>query len=150
MSSTLKQLYYFKPEAASGEEFAEPSGSLSTDRSYHTSGLLSDGKVGIVGGNDDQSASKKLDIFDPATETVVAGPNLAQSRSGPSGTSLDGKFYVCGHYNGNNDAGGKQCEVYDPALNSWQSIASAQFNHDYTDLGKQATSARETDSEVDS
>ncbi len=73
-------------------------------------------------------------MFDPATKTMVVGPNMAQARSNPSGTILDGKFYVCGNFA--DIAGGKKCEVYDPTLNNWQPIASSQFNHDSTDLGK--------------
>ncbi len=131
--SLRRRLTYFRPEAAAGGEFAEANCSLSIDRRRHASGLLPDDTVIIVGGYYHHS-SPTSDIFDPSTETVVPGPNMAQSRYAPAGTSLDGKFYVCGHYFG--DAVGKRCEVYDPAVNSWQSIANAQFNHDRTDLGK--------------
>ncbi len=61
---------------------------------------------------------------------------LAQSRHVSSGTSLGGKFYICGH--NLDDSVGKLCEVYDPAQNKWEPIASAEFNHDYNKLGKQA------------
>ncbi len=132
--SSPRELYYFRPEAAAGEELVQPSGSLSIDRSFHMSRLLPDDTVIIVGGT---SPSPTSDIFDPASQTVVPGPNMTQSRYCPSGTSLDGRFYVCGHFP--DDAVGKQCEVYDPALNNWQSIASSQFNHDTTNLGKQSS-----------
>ncbi len=135
---SLRELYYFRPEAAAGTELVQLNASLTTDRRYHKSGLLSDGTVIIVGvwfGVTPSSAITS-DIFDPATETVVAGLVMTQSRNCPSGASLGGKFYACGDRF--DAAGGKQCEVYDPALNNWQPIASAQFNHDVTDLGKQA------------
>ncbi len=137
-ANSLKDLCYFRPEAAAGEELLQPNGSLIIDRKFHASGLLADGKVIIVGGSDTPSPTS--DIFNPSTETVAAGPDMAQTRFAPSGTSLDGKFYVCGHYNhvDTSNPVGKQCEVYDPALNNWQPIASPQFNHDATSLGKQA------------
>ncbi len=133
--SSLRELYYFRPEAAAGQELVQLSSSLSIDRLRPTSGLLPDEEVIIVGGNGGFT-SPTSDIFDHATETVVPGPNMTQSRYAPSGTSLDGKFYVCGNFY--DPEGGKQCEVYDRALNNWQPIASSEFNHDCTDLGKQA------------
>ncbi len=131
-----KELYYFRPEAAAGQELVQPNGNLSMDRRHHASGLLPDGKVIILAGC--FSTSPSSEIFDPSTGTVAVGPNMAQSRLAPSGASLGGKFYVCGNFR--DVAGGKQCEVYDPTLNNWQSTASAQFNHDLTDLGKQILS----------
>ncbi len=118
------------------------SGSLTTDRRYHKSGLLPNGRVIIVGvfWGVNPSSAITSDIFDPATETVVAGPDMTRPRNCPSGASLGGKFYACG--DDLDGVGGKQCEVYDPSLNSWQPIASAQFNHDVTDLGKQAVKSR--------
>ncbi len=134
-SLTRRELYYFRPEAAAGEEVVQPNCSLSIWRYWHTSGLLPDVRVIIVGGTSGKP-SPTSDIFDPSTETIVAGPNMTQARLAPSGTCLDGKFYVCGHYPDN--AVGKQCEVYDPSLNNWRPIASSQFNHRWTDLGEQA------------
>ncbi len=138
-SPSPRALYYFRPEAAAGEELFQPNGSLRIDCWCHTSGALPDDTVNIVGGswNGSPIPSRTSDIFDPATETVVPGPNVAQSRHAPSGTSLDGNFYVCG--NAKDIAGGKQCKVCDLALNNWQPIASSQFNHDYADLGKQSS-----------
>ncbi len=133
-TSSPRELYYFRPEATAGEELVQPSGSLSIDRWNHASGRLPDGRMIIVGGTAG-ATSPTSDIFDPATETMVAGPNMAQARFAPSGTPLGDKFYVCG--NTKQIAGGKQCEVYDPAVNSWLPIASSLFNHDKTDLGKQ-------------
>ncbi len=134
-SKSFRELYCFRPEAAAGEELVQLAGSLSVDRGWHQSGLLPDDTAIIVGGSG-SSSSPTSDIFDPNTETVVSGPNMSQSRVAPCGASLDGKFYVCGDRNDNTV--GKQCEVYDPALNSWQPIASPDFNHDHTNLGKQA------------
>ncbi len=129
------ELHYFRPDALAGNEFVQPSGSLSVTRLHHTSDLLPDGRVMTVGGSF-VDPSPTSDIFDPATETVIPGPNMTHARFGPSGTSLDGKIYVCGEHI--DDVVGKQCEVYDAAANSWQPIADSQFNHDSTDLGKQS------------
>ncbi len=135
--SSPREIYYFRPEAAAGEELVQLSGSLSMGRVRHRSGLLPDGTVVIVGGSwsSGPRPSPTSDIFDPVTESVVPGPNLNQARYAPSGTSMNGKFYVCGLYP--NVTGGTQCEVYDPALNNWQPIASPQFNYNHIDLGKQ-------------
>ncbi len=133
-----RDLSYFRPDAPAEEEILQLNGSLNADRVYHTSGLLPNGRVIIVGGSYNNS-SPTSDILDLVTETVVAGPNMTQSRYAPSGTSLNSKFYVCGCYNiYDATCVAKQCEVYDPKSKDWQPIASSDFNHDTTDLGREA------------
>ncbi len=136
-SSSSRELWYFRPEAAAGQELVPLTCSLSFGRSLHTSGLLPDGKVIMVGGIGN-NPTPTSEIFDPVTETVVPGPNTSQGRFAPAGTSLGDKFYACG--NRGNIPHGKTCDVYDPALNNWQlSASSSEYDHDQTDLGKQSS-----------
>ncbi len=135
-TDSTRELYHFIPEAAAGQELVQLNGRLSMARVLHASGLLPNGTAIIVGGTYG-NPSQTSDIFDPSTKTIVPGPSMIQSRYAPSGTMLNGKFYVCGEYS--NDAVGKKCEVYDPALNSWKPIASSEFNHGLTNLGMQSS-----------
>jgi hypothetical protein len=118
--------------------------SLETGRSYHTSSLLPDGRVLVVGGfNPDagfQLASAEL--FDPQTNTWSDAASLTIGRDYHAASVLyNGKVMVTGgrNFNGSNNFaynGLTEVEIYDPASDSWvfdQSLPSGLSYH------KQAT-----------
>ena len=90
--------------------FAFTVGALSSPRESHAAAVLQDGRVLFVGGNNGKQqnaatvALATSDLYDPATESVSAGPALSTPRQGLSATTqLDGKVFVAGGNNGSAD-----------------------------------------------
>src|SRR3989454_4443153 len=109
--------------------FAFTVGALSSPRESHAAAVLQDGRVLFVGGNNDKQqnaatvALATSDLYDPATESVSAGPALSTPRQGLSATTqLDGKVFVAGGNNGSADLA--SAEVYDPAAGAFTLSAS--------------------------
>jgi hypothetical protein len=70
-----------------------------TPRSQHAAVLLSDGRVLVVGGLDDQTlqATASIEIFDPRSATFEEAGSLGVARRQPTATMLcDGKILVTG------------------------------------------------------
>ncbi len=89
---------------------------ISPLRSGHTATRLLDGRVFIAGGGPNGGVT--TEIFDPATETFVAGPNLIEGRSRHTAALLtDGRVLLVGGYRSDStrilDA-----EIYDPGANT--------------------------------
>ncbi len=85
-------------------------------RRGHTATRLLDGRVFIAGG--EPNGGVTTEIFDPATETFVAGPNLIEGRSNHTAALLtDGRVLLVGGYR----ADGTRildAEIYDPGSNT--------------------------------
>lgn len=76
---------------------------LATARSSHTQTTLLDGRVLMTGGHagaegtDVGTPVASVEIFDPATGDLTAGPDMSASRAGHSATTLpDGRVVVAG------------------------------------------------------
>lgn len=71
---------------------------LATARSAHTATLLADGRVLVVGGQDDaQRMFATTEIFDPTSETWHAGPALPSPRANHVAIALnDGRVLIAG------------------------------------------------------
>lgn len=72
----IAQIY----DAKRGKLSAEPIAMLDP-RAHHTATLLEDGRVLLAGGLNGTRELGTTEIFDPRTETFVAGPTLASPRS---------------------------------------------------------------------
>ena len=86
-------------------------------------------RIYVVGGIRDEPSEEpvaELQIFDPATGTVVAGPPMPTPRGGLAVTVLDGRIHAIGGVGAPSDSIGDWSsahEVYDPATNAWSSRA---------------------------
>lgn len=94
-----------------------------------TASLLSTGKVLAVGGEDSNALSVATTaLYDPATNTWVAGPSLRVPRAYHTQTTMpSGKVIVLGGYDAttiSNYSVLTSAEEYDPATNSWSTIAN--------------------------
>ncbi|MBI3995682.1 MAG: Ig-like domain-containing protein, partial [Nitrospirae bacterium] len=97
---------------------------LSTSRWDHTSTLLSDGKVLIVGGRNESGYHSSAELFDPATETFTPLSSvMTVYRAGHAATLLpDGRVLILG---GQNDAGYlASAEIFDPVSGVFSVVSS--------------------------
>src|SRR5262245_44445572 len=98
-----------------------PTGSLNIPRSGHTSTLLPNGKVLVVGGESSGSA----ELFDPATGTWSVTGSLNILRSVYTATLLqNGKVLVSGTSAPWPFVQSSDAELYDPATNTWSVTGS--------------------------
>lgn len=94
---------------------------MSQGRTGHTSTLLANGKVLVVGYANSQ-------VYDPATNSWSAPVSLKKARSSHGAVLLNnGRVLVAGGFN-------NSAEIYDPATNSWSLTASMNATHNYTTL----------------
>jgi N-acetylneuraminic acid mutarotase len=102
-------------------------GDLNTARLFHTSTLLNDGRVLVVGGigpnpesNGDLSS---VEIYNPASNSWAVFGNLHAARHGHTATLLtNGKVLVVGGTTATTTL--SSVELYDPSANIWTNVAS--------------------------
>jgi N-acetylneuraminic acid mutarotase len=117
-----------------------PAGALSQGRRDHTTTLLPDGKLLVVGGRDRQAnVFATVDVYDTAkgTWSSTSALKLQQARDGHTATLLlDGRVLVVGGYGGG--AALASTEVYDPsstATGTWsfaERLQQARYGHTAT------------------
>jgi N-acetylneuraminic acid mutarotase len=114
-------------------------GSMATARYNHTATLLSNGKVLVTGGNDNNDvAQSSAELYDPATNTWSKAGSMGAARAYQTATLLtSGKVLVTG---GTSNTGSelRSAEIYDPVSNTWSSanfMATARYYHTATLLG---------------
>lgn len=84
-------------------------------RSEHTATRLGDGRVFIAGGRVDGNSMGSTELFDPATETFAAGPDLHVARANHTAAALqDGRVLIVGGYSTLHHRI-FSAELYDPA-----------------------------------
>jgi N-acetylneuraminic acid mutarotase len=106
-------------------------GDLLHPQSETVAGLI-DGRIYLASGRkpggernadwNDQVDIDQVQVFDPATYAVSAGPAAPSARNSAAGAVIDGKLYVVGGRvvgEGNKTAN----EVFDPANGSWETLA---------------------------
>ncbi|MBK9442206.1 MAG: hypothetical protein IPN53_13235 [Comamonadaceae bacterium] len=110
--------------------------SMMTLRAYHTSTLLPNGKVLVVGGINGSGVLDSPEVFDPATGLWSSAGSMSILRQGHTATLLpNGKVLVMG---GKDGAGLylSSFQLYDPATNAWSAAISstiaARWNHTAT------------------
>ena len=91
-----------------------------------------DGKIYIVTGRQpggtrnaewqDQIDIASMQVFDPTSYEVTAGPAAPTARNSAAGAVVDGKLYVVG---GRTVVGGNEAvaEVFDPVVSEWRALA---------------------------
>ena len=77
-----------------------------------------DGKLYVVGGNNGSgTAMRRVDMYDPATNTWSTGAVMPTARMNAVAAALGGKLYVFGGRNGT--VYQNAVEAYDPVANAW-------------------------------
>ncbi len=136
---------YLEPAYCEGQRFIDrgtlsqataptwvPTGNLNTPRNSHTATLLTNGKVLVVGGRDnDNHTLDSAELYDPATGTWSVTGALNMARISHTATLLQsGKVLVAG--GGVPPGLPNTAEVYDPASGTWSvtgSLAAAHAGH---------------------
>lgn len=111
-------------------------------RAMHTATMMNDGRVLLCGGAKygGSNASgfyttitKTVDIYDPATDTMMTGPDMSQRRAGHTAHLLaDGRVMIIGGTTGGGNGmlqsvldilgtALKSTEIFDPTSNTWSS-----------------------------
>jgi uncharacterized delta-60 repeat protein len=133
--STAAAALFIAPAAAAGAPFTfGATGSLNTGRTEHTSTLLPNGKVLVVGGGNTSGYLTSAELYDPASGSWTATGSLNTARDDHTATLLpNGKVLVAG---GINSSGAlTSAELYDPASGSWTapgSLNTARYLHTAT------------------
>lgn len=90
---------------------------LSTPRVSHSSLLLPDDRVLLVGGWTPDGPTTSTELFDPATDTITPGPAMATPRADAVlALLMDGRVLIAGGYDGK--APLASTEIYDPERNT--------------------------------
>jgi hypothetical protein len=108
---------------------------MSAARIGHAAALISvgeDTKVLIAGGFDGTSALASVDVYDPTTGSVSAGPSMSTARAGHSATTLlNGKVLVAGGASNSSELA--SAELFDPTSNAFtpadNSMAAPRQRH---------------------
>ena len=122
--------------AASGRWI--PTGNLNVARDGHTATLLSNGKVLIVGGaNDNGAFPSSAELYDSATGTWSVTGRLNAAHAGPTATLLpDGRVLIVGGVYENGyilgDTSPYNAELYDPATGTWSATSPTTNRFDHT------------------
>ena len=110
------------------QTFAACAATLGAARTSHTSSVLQDGRVLLVGGRGTAGALASVEIYDPVSDTLSAAAVLSSARSQHTATVLsDGRVLVVGGVSIDDPAdpfatlvsAPTSTEVYDPAVNAW-------------------------------
>jgi WD40 repeat protein len=104
--------------------------SMTIGRASATATLLRSGKVLIAGGMiGSTAATNKTELYDPATNTLSAGPPLLHARGEASATLLpNGNLLIVGGFDGTSIL--SSTEIYHPATNTFvagPSLSAARF-----------------------
>jgi N-acetylneuraminic acid mutarotase len=101
---------------------------LATDRAFHTATMLRNGKVLVVGGEENRVLDlSSAELFDPATGTWSAVGSLTEARHIHTATMLpNGQVLVAGGVVGGNSS--VRCpasaELYDPSTGTWSATGA--------------------------
>src|ERR1051325_1813178 len=109
---------------------------LNIERRGHTATLLDDGKVLIVGGDNQSGMISQAEIFDPTSQSVVLSAASITARTDHTATKLsDGRVIVIGGQGQNGSL--TSTEIYDPitaAFTSGPSLTTPRSGHTSTVL----------------
>jgi serine/threonine protein kinase/N-acetylneuraminic acid mutarotase len=101
-----------------------PAPPLLAPRSSHTSTLLKDGKVLVVGGREGARYLATAEVYDPASNRWLSAGGSVATRTGHTATALpNGTVLVVGGQS-TDTSYTASAERYDPATNSWSPAAT--------------------------
>jgi N-acetylneuraminic acid mutarotase len=83
-----------------------------------TGGVIG-GKFYVVGGGDDGTIRRELEVYDPATNTWTYNGLIPTGRRGAVSAVLNGKLYVAGGGGKKGETVPNKVEMYDPSTNLW-------------------------------
>ena len=111
-------------------------GQLAIERRAHTATLLQDGKVLIVGGDNQNGMVGQAEVFDPVAQSSSPGPSLATARTDHTATRLDdGRVLVIGGRYQNSSL--TSTEIYNPltaTFTAGSSLTTPRSGHTATVL----------------
>ncbi len=130
----LASLLALSPAQAGAPFTFSATGSMAQQRFIHTTTLLTDGRVLVVGGIGSSMSLGSAELYNPATGTWSATGSLNVGRYEHTATLLrDGRVLVAG---GDGDSGANPtAEIYDPATGTWTptgSLNEARISHTAT------------------
>ena len=97
-------------------------GSMKHAREFHTSSVLSNGKVLVVSGAKGDNAIRSSELYNPSTHTWTTAGNLKHPRYFHTASALlDGKQLVTGGGNNDDDIL-NSAELFDPTTENWTTI----------------------------
>lgn len=107
-------LFLFLSLSGFASEQVESVGALTIPRKNHTATVLVDGRVLVVGGENDLGQLASVEVFDPVAKTFTVVGALSEARVGHAATLLpNGTVLITG---GRNASGLlSSAEVFDPA-----------------------------------
>jgi len=97
---------------------------------FHKSIAIPNGDIYLIGGSDDQDASRKLStsyLFDWSSHSLIPRANLSVPRSSFAICYMNKHIYVAGGLT-NNSTFTRKCERYDIVSNRWVSIADLNYD----------------------
>jgi hypothetical protein len=112
----------YDPAAGS---FTSTTNQMSTARVNHTATLLPNGNVLIAGGLGESGVTDTAEIYDPAADSFTSTTNqMSTARANHTATLLpNGKVLITGGYFDTESGTTNTAEIYDPATNSFTTIA---------------------------
>jgi WD40 repeat protein len=101
-------------------------GSMASPRVNCTATLLSDGRVLIAGGGNDNGALSSAEIYNPRTGTFSATGLMSSARDNPTAVRLlDGRVLIVGGYDNSGNARDlSSAELYDPKTGKFAGTGS--------------------------
>jgi hypothetical protein len=132
----LFMLVYLIAMAASGVSFAQVAGSaqLHIERRGHTATLLNDGRVLIVGGDNQYGIVSQAEIFDPVLQASSLSASSLTGRTDHTATMLpDGRVMIIGGQNESSALGSS--EIFNPLTSSFDlgpSLTNVRSGHSAT------------------
>jgi hypothetical protein len=101
-------------------------GKLQVPRMLPTATMMSDGKILLAGGLTERSGTTtSCEIYDPSTNTSALTGSLAQNRYSAQAVLLgDGRVMITGGRDGGSSSNYfSECEIFDPATETWAVIS---------------------------
>ncbi len=130
--------YQVKYGSLSSAELFDPgtntwtsTGSMGTTRRSHFMVRLTNGKILVGGGtNDNGTILQSTEIYDPATGLFTAAPDMPQIRTDAHAALLsNGHVIIFGGYSGTGAGYLKSAIIFDVTTNTWRTITSQMQGH---------------------
>jgi hypothetical protein len=104
-----------------------PAGFMSSPRSYHTTTVLSTGKILITGGKHGSTVHNTAELYDPGSKGWTSAGSMASARYRHTALLLaTGKVLIIGGNSGAAALG--STELYDPVTRAWSAAAVSDLS----------------------